>query len=79
MTALLNFILALIRYPEVQERAHQELARVVGYGRLPDYNDRVDLPYISAIVKEVLRWQPVARLGTCHCIYILLMRLLRRM
>jgi cytochrome P450 len=37
-------------------RAQEELDKVVGNDRLPDFSDEVDLPYTSAIVKEVLRW-----------------------
>ena len=50
-------------YPEVQERAHKELDRVIGRDRLPTYDDRSDLPYISNVVKETLRWKAVAGLG----------------
>ena len=42
--------------PHVLRRAQEELDRVVGRDRLPDFSDQVDLPYTSAIVKEVLRW-----------------------
>ncbi|KAF4617511.1 hypothetical protein D9613_005756 [Agrocybe pediades] len=48
----------MIRFPEVQRKAQAEIDRVLG-GRLPEFNDQEDLPYISAIVKEVLRWQPI--------------------
>lgn len=50
-------------HPEVQKRAQEELDRVLAPGHLPDFVDQPSLPYITAIVKEVLRWQPVARLG----------------
>ena len=43
-------------HPHVQRKAQEELDRVVGSDRLPDFSEQVDLPYISAIVKEVLRW-----------------------
>ncbi|KAF4612693.1 hypothetical protein D9613_011775 [Agrocybe pediades] len=43
---------------DVQRNAQEEIDRVVG-GRLPEFSDEKDLPYISAIVKEVLRWQPI--------------------
>lgn len=53
----------MVLHPNVQARAQAELDSVIGPGRLPDYNDRPLLPYINAIVKEVLRWNPVAPLG----------------
>lgn len=49
-------------YPDVQKKAQAELDKVLG-GRLPDFNDRPSLPYVNAIVKESMRWQPVGPLG----------------
>ena len=54
--------------PSVQTRAQAELDAVVGLGtdtdmRLPTFADRERLPYINAIIKEVLRWNPSAPLG----------------
>jgi len=54
--------MAMVLYPEVQKKAQEELDRVVG-NRLPEFNDRLNLSYINAMVKESLRWQPVAPLG----------------
>ena len=42
--------------PHVLRKAQDELDRVVGSDRLPDFSDQVDLLYTSAIVKEVIRW-----------------------
>ncbi|KAH8100126.1 cytochrome P450 [Cristinia sonorae] len=67
VTALVHFFLAMMQYPEVQERARQELYSVVGHNRLPEFHDRKDLPYVSALVKELLRWKPIAPLGVVHC------------
>lgn len=50
-------------YPEVQKKAQEELDRVVGRDRLPGFADRSRLPYIGYVVKESLRWKPVAPLG----------------
>jgi len=50
-------------YPEVQEKAHQELDYVLGPDRLPSFDDRPQLPYVEAIVKEVHRWMPIAVMG----------------
>lgn len=50
-----TFFLAMISFPEIQMKAQAELDRVIG-GRLPDLDDMKDLPYLSAIVKEVLRF-----------------------
>lgn len=53
-------------YPEVQKKAQEELDRVLGPNRLPRFEDRSNLPYIEAIVKEALRWHPVAPMGIPH-------------
>ena len=47
--------MAMLLYPEVQKAAQEELDRVLEQKRLPDYEDRSSLPYIAALVKEVLR------------------------
>ncbi|KAJ8474125.1 hypothetical protein ONZ51_g7425 [Trametes cubensis] len=60
------FFCAMVIYPEVQKRAREELDAVVGLDRLPEHADRPSLPYISAIIKEVLRWHNIAPLGLAH-------------
>ncbi|KAF9070685.1 cytochrome P450 [Rhodocollybia butyracea] len=66
VSSLSSFMLAMVLYPEVQIKARRELDSVIGSCRLPDFSDRGSLPYIDAIVKEVLRWNPVAPLGLPH-------------
>lgn len=64
-----SFFLAMSLYPEVQARAQAEMDQVVGQGRLPSWDDHDSLPYLEALTKEVLRWNPVAPLGSCS-IYV---------
>ena len=65
-------------HPEFVKKAQEELDRVVGRERLPDFSDMPCLPYIAALVKESLRWNPVAPFGMCmgglaiYCLIILL-------
>jgi len=66
VSALATFVLAIVTHPEVQIKAQKELESVLGRDRLPEFGDRQSLPYINAIVKEVLRWNPVAPLGLPH-------------
>jgi cytochrome P450 len=54
MSAIHTFLLAMVCFPEVQMKAQAELDRVVT-GRLPDFGDMEEVPYLSAVVKEVLR------------------------
>ena len=55
--------MAMILYPEVMQRAQKEIDMVVGRDRLPDFDDVDSLPYVDAIIREVLRWRPVAPSG----------------
>ncbi|PYH85331.1 cytochrome P450 [Aspergillus uvarum CBS 121591] len=66
VSALSTFILAMTLYPHVQRKAQAEIAEVIGENRLPIFNDRSDLPYINALVKEVLRWHPVTPMALPH-------------
>ena len=56
----------MVAFPEVQRRAHAEIDAVVGRARLPTYADAARLPYVRAIIREVLRWRPTLRLGLAH-------------
>ena len=58
-----SFFQLMSRYPEVQRKAQEEIDRVVGHDRLPSAQDKKDLPYVNAIMKEVMRLNPVAPLG----------------
>jgi len=54
-------------YPEVQKRAQTDIDQLVS-NRLPTFDDFDSLPYIRAIIKEVLRWGPVVPLGLPHSV-----------
>ncbi|RCI11825.1 hypothetical protein L249_7513 [Ophiocordyceps polyrhachis-furcata BCC 54312] len=64
--SLKGFLLAMIRFPDVQRKAQNEIDRVVGTERLPRCQDRANLPYVVNLVKEIFRWSPVAALGLPH-------------
>ncbi|KAJ8516785.1 hypothetical protein ONZ45_g5944 [Pleurotus djamor] len=66
VSALHSFFLAMVLYPRVQREAQQELDTVLGGSRLPEFNDKASLPYITSIVYEVLRWSPIVPLGGAH-------------
>lgn len=54
-------------HPEVMKKAQTEIDAVVGNDRLPGFGDRKNLPYIDALVKEVLRWNSVTPTGKTTC------------
>jgi len=63
---VLVFILAMTLYPDVQAKAQEEIDRIVGHDYLPDFSNRVNLPYVEAVFLETLRWHPIGPLGEYH-------------
>lgn len=57
----------MVLNPEIQAKAQAEIDEIIGKDRLPDFNDRPALPYIDAVLRETLRWQPVFPFGLFHC------------
>ncbi|ESK83390.1 cytochrome p450 [Moniliophthora roreri MCA 2997] len=59
-------IVAMLAFPDVQRKAQAEIDTVVGQTRIPTLADMENLPYMRAVVKEVLRWRPALPLGVFH-------------
>ena len=59
-------MLAMLAYPKAQTRGYAELDAVVGRTRLPTFADYPHLPYIRAMVKELLRWRPISPIMAPH-------------
>ncbi|KAJ7924303.1 cytochrome P450 [Mycena leptocephala] len=70
VASLGTFALAMLLHPDTQKMAQLEIDSVVGRDRLPTFEDKPTLPYITAVVNEVLRWRPVAPLGIPHFIAV---------
>ena len=68
-----TLFLVMALYPEVQKKAQAEIDAVVGPDRLPGFEDRPSLPYINAVVKELMRWNLVAPLGESFYNMVLLL------
>ncbi|KAJ7181739.1 cytochrome P450 [Mycena crocata] len=67
VSAMSTFFLVMSLYPDVQARGQQEVDIVTGGGqRLPLFTDRSQLPFITYICYELLRWNPVTPLGIAH-------------
>lgn len=65
------FVYLMMNHPEVQRRAQEEINSVVGGQRLPDFEDRASLPYVDAVLRETMRWRPVAPLGGLNpCVWV---------
>ena len=55
----------MVMFPDIQQRAHAEIDLVIGPDRLPEFSDEGELPYITAIIKELLRWNVIQPIGVC--------------
>lgn len=54
-------------HPDVQKKAHKALDAVLQGQRLPDFNDfGGHIPYVDAVVNEVLRWNPATPFAVYH-------------
>ncbi|XP_062328146.1 vitamin D 25-hydroxylase [Osmerus eperlanus] len=50
-------------YPNIQERLHKEIDTVLGGGRPPSLEDKQNMPYVEAVLHEVLRFCNIVPLG----------------
>ncbi|KAG9079737.1 hypothetical protein FRC06_007521 [Ceratobasidium sp. 370] len=66
---LLVFVLAMLLFPEAQNKAQEEIDTVVGLNRLPTMEDRPKLEYVDRLISEVLRWRPTVPTGVPHACY----------
>ncbi|CAK5277831.1 unnamed protein product [Mycena citricolor] len=66
MAAVSTFFLAMLANPEAQATAQREIDAVTHGERLPDFSDREKMPYVGALVKEVLRWHVVTPIAIPH-------------
>ncbi|TFY79263.1 hypothetical protein EWM64_g4749 [Hericium alpestre] len=55
VATLMTAVRALALNPTVQANAQAEIDGVVGRSRLPTFDDRPDLPYVGAVIREVMR------------------------
>lgn len=57
-SVLMTFFLMMVTNPEIQKNAQAQIYAVVGNARLPTIKDRPSLPYVDAILREILRYCP---------------------
>ncbi|KAF9266216.1 cytochrome P450 [Marasmius fiardii PR-910] len=66
VAALTSFFYLMETHPEIQKRAQAEVDAATGGDRLPCPDDEGKMPYLTAVIKETLRWSPVAPMGLFH-------------
>ncbi len=59
------FILYIMLFPDVQERFHDEVSRVIG-DRSPTLDDRSSTHFVEAVILEVMRHCPHLALTIPH-------------
>ncbi|KAJ7080682.1 cytochrome P450 [Mycena epipterygia] len=66
ISALNTFVLAMLANPDAQRKAQAEIDGVTSQKYLPTFNDEASMPYVAALVKEVLRWKNVTPFALPH-------------
>ena len=52
----MSFYLTMCLYPDVMRKAQSEIDKITKAKRLPTLEDRNEIPYIDALVKELYRY-----------------------
>ncbi|OCT81373.1 cytochrome P450 2K6 [Xenopus laevis] len=64
-TTLRWALLLMIKYPDIQEKVHNEISRVIGSVH-PNYSHRTLMPFTNAVIHEIQRFADIVPLNVPH-------------
>jgi len=57
----------LCRYPDLQKRVSAEIdAFIKTHGRIPNFEEREEIPLCISVMKECMRYRPTSSFGVSH-------------
>ncbi|XP_055940829.1 cytochrome P450 2J2-like [Argiope bruennichi] len=65
-TSIHWFVYCMAAFPDVQKKVQQEIMDVLGTEKQPEYMDIKRMPYIHAVILELMRWKSIVPLDVVH-------------